>query len=682
MKKLSYILLSIAAALAVAGCEKAEPAEAGSIVVSGISDKTLLIGGSEGSATTFSITAAYDWAIIGADGFVCTPSHGSAGKDIAITATATRANDTMEAAYLGELTFKLKSTRFTGISVYQQPQIIIDYGSETVYAEANAGSKATIGFSASTTDFKVEPSEGLEYEFTLRDTQKGKYRIAVSSKGDNFSNETVEVGEVAFSVNGIRQQGTVKVCQQPAIRIDKSRVMLSGHAGAQNTFQVITPFDFGLATSSDGFTMTADGGSTVVVTATAANASDDDTALGTAEVYLTADRTCKVSVDVFQRIGTAPQTILFYFIGTSLQSHFANNITNAMKALDTDIQGKSRVLVFIQSSTTSASLYELQYDPESGAGIREKIRDYTMPAKYTQQMLADFLADMIAFAPARSYGLIIGTHGRGWIPKAGTGAFSRNARRIAQERIWTTVDGAPQMRHMGDSATTQFNTDEFAAAVESTGVKPDYIIFDACFMSNIESLYDMRRTAGKIVASPCEVMGTGFPYKEILPLLLLDNGTRCDLDAVCRTFVDYYEANSTAAYRSACSALIDCSQIDALAEAVKRVNGSGTQEFDLNELQAYEGISSYYNPTHIFYDLEDYVRRSCADPEAVRAFSEQLDKTVSSRYHTATFYSAYNGLANAIDYYSGITTSAPMELDDKSAYIEEWRQTAWYRATH
>lgn len=682
MKRISYILFLIAVGLSVAGCEKTEPAEQGSIVVGGISDRTLLIGGSEGSTATFSITAKYDWEILRTDGFVCTPSKGYAGTDIAITASATQANNTSEAVYLGELTFKLKSTKFSGISVYQQPQIIVEYGYDKVYAEANAGSEATIRFSSSTPDFKVEPSDGLRYEFTQRDTQKGKYRIAVSARSDNFTNEAVKVGEIGFSVNGIRQSGIVEVFQQPAIRIDKSRVMLSGYAGAQNTFQVITPFEFGVAASSQNFSMTSGDGNTVVVTANAANGSDDDIPLGKAEVYLAADRSCSASVDVFQRTGIAPQTVLFYFIGTSLQSHFNNNIGNAVKALDANIQGKSRVLVFIQSSTTSASLYELQYDPESGAGIREKIRDYAVPAKFTQQMLADNLADMIAFAPARSYGLIIGTHGKGWIPKSGAGSFSRNARRLAQERIWTTVDGAPQMRHMGDSATTQFNTDEFAAAVESTGVKMDYIIFDACFMSNIESLYDMRRTADRIVASPCEVMGTGFPYKAIMPLLLTNGGTGYDLDAVCRTFVDYYEANSTAIYRSACSALIDCSQIDALAQAMKRVNEAGTQEFDLNELQAYEGISSYYNPTHIFYDLEDYVRRSCADPDAVKAFSEQLDKTVSSRYHTERFYSAYNGLANAINYYSGITTSAPMELDPKSAYIEEWRQTAWYRATH
>ena len=682
MKKISYILLMIAVGLSIAGCEKSDPAESGSITVSGISDRTLLIEGSEGSAATFAISAKYDWEILHTGGFVCTPSRGYAGSDIAITATATQANNTAEAVYLGELTFKLKSTKFSGISVYQQPQIIIEYGYDKVYTEANAGSKATIRFSSSAPDFEIEPSDGLEYEFLQRDTQKGKYQIAVSSKGDNLSNEELKVGEIGFSVNGVRQSGIVEVFQQPAIRIDKSRIMLSGFAGAQNTFQVITPFEFGIAPASQSFSMTAGDENTVVVTASAANGSDDDISLGKAEVYLVADRSCSASVDVFQRPSVAPQTVLFYFIGTSLQSHFNNNIGNAVKALDAGIQGKSRVLVFIQSSTTSASLYELQCDPDSGVGIREKIKDYTLPAKYTQQMLSDYLTDMVAFAPARNYGLIIGAHGKGWIPKSGAGSLSRNARRLAQERIWTTVEGAPQMRHMGDTATTQFDTDEFAAAVESTGVKMDYIIFDACFMSNIESLYDMRNTAGKIVASPCEVMGTGFPYKEIMPLLLIDNGTRYDLDAVCRTFVDYYNANSTVIYRSACSALIDCSQIEALAQATKRVNESGTQDFDLNELQAYEGISSYFNPTHIFYDMEDYVRRSCVDPDAVRAFSEQLDRTVSSRYHTEKFYSAYNGLANAIDYYSGITTSAPMELDPKSAYIEEWRQTAWYRATH
>ena len=110
MKRISYILFLIAVGLSFAGCEKTEAAEQGAIVVGGISDRTLLIGGSEGSTATFSITAKYDWEILRTDGFVCTPSKGYAGTDIAITASATQANNTSEAVYIVELTFKLNST--------------------------------------------------------------------------------------------------------------------------------------------------------------------------------------------------------------------------------------------------------------------------------------------------------------------------------------------------------------------------------------------------------------------------------------------------------------------------------------------------------------------------------------------------------------------------------------------
>ena len=73
--------------------------------------------------------------------------------------------------------------------------------------------------------------------------------------------------------------------------------------------------------------------------------------------------------------------------------------------------------------------------------------------------------------------------------------------------------------------------------------------------------------------------------------------------------------------------------------------------------------------------------RSCWQ-QAASAFVEQLSKTVTSRYHTPTFFSVYNGMDNPINYYSGITTSAPIESNDSSAYIDEWRETAWYKATH
>ena len=171
-------------------------------------------------------------------------------------------------------------------------------------------------------------------------------------------------------------------------------------------------------------------------------------------------------------------------------------------------------------------------------------------------------------------------------------------------------------------------------------------------------------------------MATGFPYEKILPLMLKEQGTSYDIEAICKCYDDHYMA-FTGTYQSACVAHINATELDALAAKMKEVNNAArTPGFTLQTVQAYDGIGSR-NPSHIFYDMEDYVRQSCADAQAVASFNEQMAKTVTSRYHTPMFYSAYNGVLNEVNYYSGVSTSASVEV-----YAEEWKQTAWYKATH
>lgn len=154
----------------------------------------------------------------------------------------------------------------------------------------------------------------------------------------------------------------------------------------------------------------------------------------------------------------------------------------------------------------------------------------------------------------------------------------------------------------------------------------------------------------------------------------MNRGTSYDLDKLCSTYVDYYRTNASTP--SACVALTNTSELEALAAATKRVNEAAVKsDFSLSNVQYYEGQS-----VHSFYDLGDMVEQSCADSEAVAAFQAQLDKTVTSRYHTDRFYSAYGGggkYYHDINYYSGITTSANV-----AHYADSWQQTAWYKATH
>ena len=233
-------------------------------------------------------------------------------------------------------------------------------------------------------------------------------------------------------------------------------------------------------------------------------------------------------------------------------------------------------------------------------------------------------------------------------------------------------------RHLGDKTPTRYDITEIATAIEANNVKFDYILFDACLMGNVESAYELRDVTKYIIASPCEVMGAGFPYDKVMPYMLTNGGASFDLDKICSEYVNHYKTGAGVSVRSACVALTNTAELEALAAAVKRVNKAAVSDsFSLNDVQVYDGISEKYNPVHTFLDLEDIVVKSCSDSEAVEAFKAQLDKCVTSRYHTDKFYSAYDSKLYTINAYCGITTSAFVELCS-----DTWRQTGWYLATH
>ena len=235
-------------------------------------------------------------------------------------------------------------------------------------------------------------------------------------------------------------------------------------------------------------------------------------------------------------------------------------------------------------------------------------------------------------------------------------------------------------RWMGDSGK-RAEIPQLAAAFGNTGLHFDYLLFDACFMSSIEALYDLRGCADHIIASPCEVMAAGFNYTDILPHLLADAGTSYDLPGVCSEYHDYYMNRATT--KSGCIALTVTGELEPLAAIVKEIETKYPgQTYDRASLQTYEGLDE-----HVFYDLQGYIEAICDEKDPLLdKFRAQMGKAfpTESRLHTPSFYSVYglgdapNGMHTIEDgKYSGVTTSAPCER-----FAPEWGQTAWYRATH
>ncbi|MEG1612215.1 MAG: clostripain-related cysteine peptidase [Alistipes sp.] len=369
----------------------------------------------------------------------------------------------------------------------------------------------------------------------------------------------------------------------------------------------------------------------------------------------------------------APQTLLFFLAGRgNLVSGFDRNISNIKEAISHNILGYSRVLVFRQTSSATSEITELSYLATAGRTQEEVVKRYDEPlVSVDGATVTRVLKDMIALAPAEHYGLVMGSHATGWVTSTHTALEAPGG--TAVEDYWKKTEGAYETRSFGYDNGRVMDITTLAKSLTETNTKFEYLIFDACFMSSIEALYDLRTTTKHILASPCEVMMYGIPYQYVLPQLMRDHGTTYNLQGACESFNSFY-STTTETVKSGCIAQTNCDELEALSEVMRRINATGQKPYDLASLQYYEGLSP-----HLFYDMDDFVRASCNDATLLTEFKAQFDRTfpAACRLHTPSFYTVYGGTNIPIMSYSGVSISEP-----SSKYTTENRQTAWYIATH
>lgn len=383
-------------------------------------------------------------------------------------------------------------------------------------------------------------------------------------------------------------------------------------------------------------------------------------------------KSAKVDITQIAAPKDASHTLMFYFFGTSLARYFNSNIKDVKAAIKSGALGDAnRVIYLYQNNSTNAYIREICYDPSSGECIEyEAERIKIDPSQVTPDDIGSNIAKMAANAEADRYGIVFAGHGHGWIPRETLTGSSGATTLNAMGNVWQPAAGAEVTRAFGES-NVMVNPAEIAEGIMRSGVELDYILFDACFMSNIEAVYELRDAANYIIASPCEIMGNGFPYHRTLPYLCAENGAASDVKGAAESYYKYYRDEYVGSARCGSVAVYDCAEVAALAEATSRVVITASNTYDRDTLQTYEGKS-----VHQFYDFGQWINVVATDETALDNFNTQLANTVIAKFTLPTFYSAY-GMYGTYDIdtevYSGVTTSAPSE-----AYPDAWRQTSWY----
>ena len=359
----------------------------------------------------------------------------------------------------------------------------------------------------------------------------------------------------------------------------------------------------------------------------------------------------------------ASRVVLVYMAGDNSLGGYVRDNLDAMRQGMASAPVDSRTIAYVDTPDGNPRLVEVT------ASGTETL--HTWPGPHNSASAAtvrEVVGRVRTLAPADRYGLVLWSHGLAWMPSWATGYLTRSKGRMAEP--WPPTKWFGQ--DTGASPAGYLDTEQFSEAIPS-GVF-DYILFDACFMASVETLYALRDKAERIVCSPAEVIADGFPYAEIMAELLRPEP---DLWAVCENYYRHYAEHAYPSYRSATVSLVETSQFDALAAATASVlsaalasDSDAMSDMDLNRLQP---LDRYRR--HFLFDMGSVVglleSRGLVPASIADAWRVQLARTVPYEAHTPTM------LGLALDECCGL--SMYVLYADYTDLNEYYRSLDWYR---
>ena len=247
--------------------------------------------------------------------------------------------------------------------------------------------------------------------------------------------------------------------------------------------------------------------------------------------------------------------------------------------------------------------------------------------------------------PSDSYGLIMSSHGTGWLP-AGyysdeNGGSSLAARprgpegavpyveRPSPDGIDVKTFGQELISVGGQLWSYEMSLPTLAAAFP---FKFDYIFLDACLMGGIETAYELRNATRLLCFSQAETLAEGLDYSTLLRHLF--NETPANVQSVCEDYYNmYYEKSGLR--QSATISMIDCTKLDILADCCRDLFSRYREPMRLIDRKNVQGFFRY--DKHWFYDLEDILTNAGMSVEDQKALSAALDECVVYKAHTPSF---------------------------------------------
>ena len=391
----------------------------------------------------------------------------------------------------------------------------------------------------------------------------------------------------------------------------------------------------------------------------------------------------------------APKRTILFYIGSDTNG-LDNGLTgdepramiNAIRA--GWIPDRGEMLIYTDQTNRPPCLMRIKNTRNAADGLYEldTVHIYSEENSADAMVMSRVINTVVSEYPADSYGMIFFSHASGWLPE-GMLAAPRSL----------VID-------KGEGVPYEMEYYDFAAAIPDKLF--DFIIFEACFITDVMMMYELRNKAEYILGSSAEIVSPGFTpvYKNnIMRLYDTRSPVVTVIAGFAQSYMDYIIKSfpEDNVYCSATLGIIKMSEMQQLATTVKTaldgvkfdestLTVDSIQRFDRPKYNRNNLITSGQRSVR-YSDFGHVMERLVADNQIsvshYTAFQAQMEKTVVWKANTKRFllnnnsngepyFSEYDGFF--IEHHSGLTTY--IEQDVYPVLNAAYKNSSWYHAIY
>lgn len=320
--------------------------------------------------------------------------------------------------------------------------------------------------------------------------------------------------------------------------------------------------------------------------------------------------------------GTFDQVLIYYGMGyNDLQANLRQNIKDLQRDVLPALRNDKAILAFLHTpaspgdyNTPNPPVLMRIYRGRDGKPVCDTLKTYPdMSVSASGESLRRVMNEIREEFPARRYGMVVSSHGSGWLPPGYN--HNKQPAAVGEQRV--------------GSGERWIEIPDFAAAIP---YHLDYLILDVCLSGCVEVAWELRNVTDRLIVSAAEILRSGMGYS----VLSWDVFAYAEPDfyTYCQQYFDYYNGNGGGTI-----ALVECKQLEPLAEAFRDIVEAHRSALNYNTLS--RSVQRYFystTPLTFFYDLRDLAAQLGASPDELARLDAALSAAVPCHYETDTFF--------------------------------------------